>query len=513
MRAIWFALLASGASGARVGTQKDDLQRESTHPGYLNNGADPLADIELPVRLTARQRAKDRTSLRFIRHMLTLAGTDNNEAFCPQSTDNCSTIDGFPGHDTHTEMRFDHVVEELAKTPEREVRGEIRRLGDLGYLIFNDLLWANDWKTFPIGADLEDHRKHRPTADLLMGSDSPAWNRATVRRMAEHFFEGRESLNQRDMNRWIHKLFHKLMLDMDITDEEETDFAAYKSSSTTISTLPRWLVSGFRWAVGLNAAREKRDEWLARYVSAIDADTRGIIPQLDDPRDKRFLADFILTAITSAGGLSTPTVMSVALGALHGASAYEYGEVLPADQRRLTNSNIEQLVLESVRRFPVVVGFPWWDPENLSFRTVMNVAMSLRDPRAWEGPKEFRLRPLSEYHERRGMGTKIGTAWAQQAQGNHGLTPDSRGCPGQELSVVISTEFLRAYMATQDEWSVAVMPEGGLQITEGPTSVNDFTITRNGAAPVNIDDPVPMTIPAPENDDEEMAESASSWWR
>merc|ERR1719324_939452 len=111
--------------------------------------------------------------------------------------------------------------------------------------------------------------------------------------------------------------------------------------------------------------------------------------------------------------------------------------------------------------------------------------MSLRDPRAWEAPREFRLRPLSEYHEPAGVGTKVGVAWAQQAVGHHGLTPDSRGCPGQELSIVIVSEILRAYMPTQHEWT-ALELDGGLQITEGPSAANDFTLTRNGHAAEGI---------------------------
>jgi len=502
MRGIYLALLASGAFGARIAVH-EDLQRDGSYPGP-STAVDTLASIPLPVPLTADQRMRDRTSLTFVRHMLAMSGSDYSETFCSRSEDDCATVDEYPGYDTHTEMRYDVVVEELAKTPEREVRGEISRLGDLGYLIFNDLLWANDWKTFPIGSDLEDHRKGRPVADALMGSNSAAWSREMIRASAEEFFQGRESFNQRDLIRWNNKLLHKILMDMDITDEQEIVFEDYKGSSTTMSTLPRWLVSSLRWVFGVHGARNTRDELIESYEQAFDRDTRGLIPTLQG-RDKRFLADLLLTALTSAGGLSVPSAMGISFAVLHGAETY--GEVVFPEWQNfeLTNRNIEQVVLESVRRFPVVVGFPWWDPENQSFRTVLNLAMSMRDPRAWEAPKEFRLRPLSEYHEQRGTGTKIGTAWAQQAVGHNGLTPDSRGCPGQELSVVILSEILRAYMPTQHQWTATPL-DGGIQVTEGPCGANDFTLTRHGHVHEGIE-VHHMTTPAPENQDEADAEA------
>lgn len=373
-------------------------------------------------------------------------------------------------------------------------------MGDLGYLIFNDLLWAEDWKTFPIGADLKDHRMGRPIADALMGSNSEAWSRDMIRQSAEEFFRGRVSFNQRDMIRWNTKLLHKILLDMDITDEEEEAFESYKGWSTAIATVPRWLSSGLRWVFGLGSARSTRNELLEKYQEAMDRDTRGIIPEIEG-HDKRFLADLLLTALTSAGGLSVPSVMGITFGVLHGAVAYD-NVVMPDWQDfALTNRNIEQFVLECVRRFPVVVGFPWWDPETLTFRTVLNVAMALRDPLAWESPKEFRLRPLSEYHETRGVGTKIGLAWAEQGIGHNGLTPDSRGCPAQELSIVIISELLRAYMPTQHEWSVGVVPDDGLKIKEGPSGANDYTLTRNGAVPETISSEV-LATPPPQNREE-----------
>jgi len=441
----------------------------------------------LPTPLTAKERKTNRASLSFLKGMIHMKGKPYHETFCKWAEESdpedcaatsscCSKVDGHPGHNSKSDLTFDVIVKELMTVPEREEKGTIRRLGDLGYFIFNDLLWNEDWKTFPIGADFADHRKNRPFADLLMGSKSPAWNREMIKKSVQEFFEKRTSMTSADHATFVTKLFHKILLDMDISEVEVADFEAYKASAMMISLLPRWLVSSLRWAFSLSTARENRDLWLEKYEHAIKNDKRGIIPPVEG-RDRRFLADLLLTSMTSAGGLSVPSLMGIVLAVVYGGE----NSPLPSSQRKITKNNLEQLVLETVRRFPVVVGFPMWKPD-MSKRHVLNLAMALRDHRKWSDPLEFKLRPLSEYHEKVGSGTKIGLAWAEQGKGPEGFTQDSRGCPGQELSVVMITEFFRAMIPMQDEWTVTEMPSGGVTITEGPCAASSFTLSR-GADP------------------------------
>lgn len=212
----------------------------------------------------------------------------------------------------------------------------------------------------------------------------------------------------------------------------------------------------------------------SQSMKLLDVDRRGIIPDSLQGRDRRFLADMLLTAMTSAGGLSVPTILNICLAVIYGGN----GSPLPESERKLTNTSIEPLVLETIRRYPAVVGFPWWS-NDLSQRSAINVAMALRDPRAWTDAEQFKLRPLKEYHRRAGRGTKIGVAWAEQAKGYRGFTPDSRGCPAQELSVVIISEFLRALIPSQADWAVKDMPNGGIAISEGPCKAADFTLARS----------------------------------
>jgi len=443
--------------------------------------------VQLPAPLTDLQRTRDRASLAYVRNGVAGLGEEYDNYFCAQSHDDCATADAFPSETTHNEFRLAEVAEQLAQVPRMELTGQINRQGDLGYFIFNDYIWEDDWKTFPIGADLADHRLGRPIIDAVAGHDSMAWSTDMIRERAQEFFQGRTSFTQADLSVWNNKLQHKIFLDMDLTDAEEAAFAEYQSQSFIISLMPKTLVSLLAPLVPqIQAVKGMREDLLDKYQEAMDTDVRGLYPQVTDSRDKKFVADLFLTALTSAGGLSVPTLMGIGFAILHGAEAYG-SVVLPNWQDfELTNNNIEQFMLECVRRFPAVVGFPWWDGETAQSRTVLNIAMAMRDPRAWDAPKEFRLRPLREYHATLETGSKIGVAWAQQAKRNYGVTLNSRGCPGQHLSVVVMSEIMRAYMASQHEWTVAG-GDGAVQITEGPCAAGDYTLVRNGASP----EPVP----------------------
>merc|ERR1712232_764215 len=211
--------------------------------GYLTECSSGSGSQSTPVPLTEGQRKISRRGLTYWWYFF--EQSNYTEAFCSHSKDNCATVDGFPGGITHNELKFDRVIEELQKVPSREARGEIRRLGDLGYLIFNHLLWVKDWLAFPIGADIEDHRKHRPTADALMGPGSTisealgmilpaelqrrlpgasAWTRSMVRGYAQAFFREHSSITPHSIDVWVIKLLHKILLDMDLSDQDAQAF-------------------------------------------------------------------------------------------------------------------------------------------------------------------------------------------------------------------------------------------------------------------------------------------------
>merc|ERR1712003_599299 len=87
-----------------------------------------------------------------------------------------------------------------------------------------------------------------------------------------------------------------------------------------ITVLPTWLASRHHWSRRLRSLRKRRNQHLDRYMEAIQNDQRGIYAQFRlAGRDLRFVADFLLTAFTSAGGLSMPSAINHVLALVHGA--------------------------------------------------------------------------------------------------------------------------------------------------------------------------------------------------
>jgi len=176
-----------------------------------------------------------------------------------------------------------------------------------------------------------------------------------------------------------------------------------------------------------------------------------------------------------AGGLSVATITKAGLAVLFSSTS-----PLEESQRQLTEDMVTPLVFETIRRFPGVLGFPYWASTDIeSHRTVLNLGMSLRDPRVWgEDAFEFKLRPLEVYRRH------LGTGWAQPANGpgwdqpDFEMQPMSRGCPGQALSVVMMTEFFNYIQETQAEWTVSAASDGGIAMTDCVPFVDPFTISR-----------------------------------
>merc|ERR1712194_170012 len=81
-----------------------------------------------------------------------------------------------------------------------------------------------------------------------------------------------------------------------------------------------------------------------------------------------------------------------------------------------------------------------------------------------EDYKKFVVRPLEEYKQ------NMGNAWAMSANeagdGPGGLGAMSRGCPGQQLSMAIISNFMREWIKQKDNWVVGKGTEGGLKFQD-----------------------------------------------
>lgn len=496
-------MVAAEDNGASV----QDLQRtiNVNYPGKAVH--DRLADVVPVAPLPKWQLRQNRATISYLHWGLTNKAYDNYTRFYNEFAFESDEFGATSFRETieHVELTFATVVEELPKTPEKEVNGTMIRMGDLGGYVFNHYLWdvyEDDWTSFPIGtSDISLHRVVRPLADYLMGVGSPVWSQEILQNHAEEFLATRNTLNNTDLRLWTNKLFHKLFLDIDMTDQDAQDFEDYKSEYITVSVLPTWLAGSLGWALNIQSVKDRRRLWINRYVQAIQNDVRvdpvtqrGLYAQFElEGRNLRYTADFFLTAFTAAGGISMPSTINHVLALVHGAGPVN----LEGSDRILTDDNVDQFVLETIRYFPLVVGFPMWYPDSSS-RISYAVGMAIRDPRVWDEPWAFKLRPLSEYHEEVGLGTKIGVGWAQQAKGYDGLTPDSRGCPAQDLSFVAIKEFMKVYMRNQDDWSVLSAPDEGIYIGDD-SQANAFTIHRPSYVPPVIPVDVSTNASAPDS--------------
>ena len=82
-----------------------------------------------------------------------------------------------------------------------------------------------------------------------------------------------------------------------------------------------------------------------------------------------------MDSLLFAGGLSVPSAIGVSLAVLY---AGDNSPMTLKDRHDLAKDvnhmQVAQFVFESIRRYPPVVGFPWWNTkEKNDFRTVMNL--------------------------------------------------------------------------------------------------------------------------------------------
>eukprot|EP00928_Gymnodinium_smaydae_P030346 TRINITY_DN22600_c0_g3_i1.p1 TRINITY_DN22600_c0_g3~~TRINITY_DN22600_c0_g3_i1.p1 ORF type:complete len:579 (+),score=96.52 TRINITY_DN22600_c0_g3_i1:48-1784(+) len=414
-----------------------------------------------------------------------------NAMFCNSSktkaTDGvrCATMNNWPSWDSDVEMRHAEVASKLSLVPLQLRAGEIVKGNDLGFFILNPQLWKNDgeYKTIGLGLSPEKHAFVRPILDKVLG-DNGFWSRETITETARDFLARKSFLaTSKDINEFTLPLLHKIHLDMEMTAQEANAFASFQKKALVLSAvMPAPLIMKFAVNKAFKPVVKKREEYLKTYMRHIQQDTRGAFPEgFKNPKpqdmqpggDVHMVARVFMDSLLFAGGLSVEALIRAGLNALHSEHLNIASEFRPTKSEDIdvNTFDVESFVYELARHFPPVVGFPWWQKgydanrggKNYTHRTVMNLAMSLRDPRVFGNDQDkFRLRGLEFYK------AKMGNAWAQPANENDpesgGLGPYSRGCPGQQLSIEITKAFLTEYLKKKDEWAVA--SKGGIKWTD-----------------------------------------------
>lgn len=415
--------------------------------------------------------------------MMRLKLNGYQKTFCGLSEDGCETLDGYPGPNAHNELTWAEVVRQLQTVPQKQDAGTIIRGNELGYLMLSDKLWERDVKTMGLGLSVDDHAWVRPMFDRVIGSsaegdeEGKVWSAKKVKASLDEFLGDKKVLqSSSDVSGWATKLNHKFHFDMTLDDELVKKFSAFQGSAVPASLdLPGFVQD---YALGIEAVQDERDEWLERYRKAIREDKRGLLTEANgaDSEHMTLLASAFMDSLLFAGGLSVPGIILVGLAML-------YSENSPMQGEHLHAGNAQQFAYEVLRRYPGVVGFPWWSPDHTR-HSIMNIAMTLRDPRAWgEDSLEFKLRPLDTYKE------FARVAWAEPANGpaayavpdpgrTGNLLPSSRGCPGQALSMVMLTEFFKAWSSKQNDYVVVEAPKGGITLSDATPFAPTITLAQ-----------------------------------
>ena len=225
---------------------------------------------------------------------------------------------------------------------------------------------------------------------------------------------------------------------------------------TTI--LPDALVDKIKFVSKLDEVKAYRKEMIPKYQKQIREDSRGLIDdKFKTNEDLNFLlASNMMDSLLFAGGLSVPSAIGVSLAVLY---AGDNSPMKLEDRHELARGvdkmKVAQFVFESIRRYPPVVGFPWWNTEEKNdFRTVMNLAMAQRDPVKWGNDAEsFVLREPGQYSELMGVSWAApetdwypeGDTW-KVSSGVHKFGDMARECPAKELSFIMATEFIEGFL-------------------------------------------------------------------
>jgi len=289
--------------------------------------------------------------------------------------------------------------------------------------------------------------------DKILGRNG-LWDEDDIEAKVKTYLAGKQLFDSgSDITPFTTKIMHKIHVNLDLTDEEAKEFAEYQSGALVKAILPDEVVL---WGKLQSGDRKTRQKWLTKYMDAMETDPRGIFQGLTgrQPGGRLYVvAAALMDSLTFAGGLSVSSIITSAMQAL-------YSQQLPIEKefRPIDEEDVEPFVYEVARLFPAVVGFAWWTPgydankggSHYTHRTVMNLAMTLRDPRKWgDNYGSFVVRDLAKYKE------LMGVAWAlpsNEILESGELGPMSRGCPGASLSMAISKAFIREWVNQQTSW-------------------------------------------------------------
>lgn len=340
-----------------------------------------------------------------------------------------------PGADTTSVIGNAYAQEAMRNLGPRLQSNDNFRRNELGTQILNGEMWPEKPNhAIALADNALDHGRLRPLLDRLVG---PA---AAVSSMVERAIEEAarsfwsDATVAVDANVFTQTILHKALLNVSVSSTMARDFAGKKQELLVMAGGPPAAVCLLVDCEGLRAWKAAR---LVEYRTALSRVVPAEWQALSD-LEKTKVASAVLDALLFAGGVSVPSVVSNAFAVLYG----EYGRGQLGEGFELREEQLLPFAFEVIRRFPPVAGFASWD-RRTNQHVLIDLLMASLDERGdgW-GPsaREFRLRPMAEYH-------KKGVAWADQATvAGDNAHPFTRACPAKDLSIRMVVGFLRTFL-------------------------------------------------------------------
>jgi len=196
---------------------------------------------------------------------------------------------------------------------------------------------------------------------------------------------------------------------------------------------------------------------LAKYANL----AKSKFPELSDADAGIVSHGLIDGALTFAGGLSVPGLITSMLGVIYGGM---HGDFTAKEIYASAG-----FAWETVRFYPAVVGVPFVATDTTR-REDLLIPAALLDKKAWgEDSYEFKIRSEAAYE-------KIDVAWS-------GFTKDSKypnedhSCPGMAMSKAMMLGFMSAF--EYSDWKTTIKPK---QATQAPVKWNSFSLIHHEEA-------------------------------
>lgn len=378
---------------------------------------------------------------------------------------------------------WEDVAKELASWGHRTADGTMKRENELGLTFLNSSLFPETGR-IALGLNRREHAIGRPyigkvcdggrCSEWSTCDGSNGWNRTWLR----SFFRQRlsvDSFNTADLVWWTSIILHKILCNMDIGDGEAKRFCMQmKLNVGQITTMPPRLFKCpfFNYVSGNKILECLRTSHVDQIKAALIEKSPHEFNGAENEEKLKYTSNLVMDGLLYAGGLSVPTALQFML-------ALFYMDDSPDDVKGMDVNNEDHLknfMWETLRRYAPVGCVPRWvtnDGGETWHHQMAILEQAVKDPRVFPDPYEFKMgrEGLNGRDNRRSL------MWADPANVHNDVChPDSRACPGKELSQEIIIAFWQEYVAA-GPWEPA---PGCMGISVGAYFPSTFTVKKSG---------------------------------